>query len=258
MNPLQNYFEKNTSNQIDKWTHYFDVYTRYFNRYVGKEVVVLEIGIFQGGSIKMWKNYFGDKAKIYAIDIHPPCKQFEEENVEIFIGSQSDRNFLRSVKEKIPKVDILIDDGGHFMDQQIVTFEEMYDHIKPDGIYLCEDMHTSYWSLYNGGYKKPSTFIEYTKNFVDYLNAWHSQSEALQVNGFTRSAYSVHFYDSIVVVEKKPMERPETRSIGQRVLPIDGFLDILHQTQTEQKLLPSRTEGLMGAIKRRVKSYLKI
>ena len=47
-------------------------------------------------------------------------------SIKIFVGSQSDRNFLRKIKSEIPKVDILIDDGGHTMEQQIVTFEEMY------------------------------------------------------------------------------------------------------------------------------------
>jgi len=49
----------------------------------------------------MWKNYFGENCKIYGIDIDPRCKEFEEENIEIFIGSQSDRKFLREVREKI-------------------------------------------------------------------------------------------------------------------------------------------------------------
>lgn len=65
----------------------------------------------------MWKSYFGDKAKIFGIDIDPRCKKLEEENIKIFIGSQSDRKFLRELKELIPKIDILIDDGGHSMKQ---------------------------------------------------------------------------------------------------------------------------------------------
>ena len=83
---------------IHKWIHYFDIYERHFSRFRNKEVVILEIGVFQGGSLQMWKEYFGDKAKIYGVDIEPQCKTLEEENVKIFIGSQSDRNFLRNLK----------------------------------------------------------------------------------------------------------------------------------------------------------------
>jgi 23S rRNA U2552 (ribose-2'-O)-methylase RlmE/FtsJ len=203
MNDLEKYFRNNNDKLINKWMHYFDVYDRHFSRFRGKEIVVLEIGVFQGGSLQMWKNYFGDKAKIYGVDINPHCKELEEENVEIFIGSQSDRNFLRKIKQQIPKVDVLIDDGGHTMLQQIITFEELFSHVKDDGVYLCEDLHTSYQVFYGGGYKRNGTFIEYSKNFIDYINAYHSEQHGLKVNDFTRSADSVHYYDSIAVVEKR-------------------------------------------------------
>ena len=170
---LERYFRNNPGRLIHKWNHYFDIYERHFSRFRGQEIAVLEIGVYHGGSLQMWKDYFGDKAEIYGLDINPDCKQFEEENIEIFIGSQSDRSFLRELKEKIPKVDILIDDGGHRMDQQIISYEELFDHVKSDGIYLCEDLHTSYWPEFGGGYGKPDTFVEYAKKFIDELNAFH-------------------------------------------------------------------------------------
>ena len=117
-----------------------------------------------GGSLNMWSNYFWENTKIYGIDIDPRCKEFEKNNIEIFIGSQSDKNFLEKLN-KIPKVDILIDDGGHSMEQQIITFNTLFSHIKDDGIYLCEDIHTSYWLYFGGGYKRAGTFIEYSKKF---------------------------------------------------------------------------------------------
>src|SRR5690348_9005023 len=107
MRTSRNIFEHNSGNMIDKWLHYFEIYDRYFGKYVSKEVILLEIGVFQGGSVKMWKEYFGEGCKIYAIDVNPLCKQFQEDGIEIFIGSQSDREFLRNLKAKIPKVDIL-------------------------------------------------------------------------------------------------------------------------------------------------------
>lgn len=223
MNKLLDYFENNKGNAINKWIHYFDVYERHFGKYVGTEVAILEIGVFQGGSLKMWKNYFGEKARIYAIDVYEPCKQFEEENIQIFIGSQSDKDFLTRIKVEIPKVDIIIDDGGHFMDQQIITFETLYSHLKPDGVYLCEDTHTSYWDSYGGGYKKKSSFIEYSKNFIDYLHAWHSKSEDLIVSDFTKTTHSLHYYDSIVVLEKKLMSTPQSKITGNIIIDINDF-----------------------------------
>jgi len=214
MNDLEKYFRANTKRLIHKWNHYFDVYDRHLSKYRNKEITVLEIGISQGGSLQMWKNYFGDKAKIVGIDIDPRCKQLEEENIKIFIGSQSDRNFLRDVKKQIPMVDILIDDGGHTMNQQIVSYEELFDHVKEDGIYLCEDLHTSYWITFGGGHKRRGTFIEYSKNFIDFINAHHSKQRCLKVNEFTKSVSSIHYYDSIVVVEKRKMGKPFQEETG--------------------------------------------
>lgn len=214
MNDLEKYFSANKKRLIHKWQHYFDIYDRHFSRYKGKNVVMLEIGIFHGGSLQMWKNYFGKGSRIYGIDINPECKKFEEKNIEIFIGSQSDRNFLREIKQKIPKVDILIDDGGHTMKQQIVTFEELYDHVKEDGVFLCEDLHTSYWPNYSGGVRRRGTFIEYSKNFIDQLNAYHSKQRSFQVNDFTKTTDSIHYYDSMVVLEKKSHPNPVEVSTG--------------------------------------------
>jgi 23S rRNA U2552 (ribose-2'-O)-methylase RlmE/FtsJ len=228
MNDLEKYFRQNNKRLIHKWIHYFDVYDRHFSRFRDKEMTILEIGISQGGSLQMWKNYFGPKAKIYGIDVNPQCKALEEENIKIFIGSQSDRNFLREIKKSIPPVDILLDDGGHTMRQQIVTFEELFGHIKENGVYLCEDMMTSYWMKYGGGVKRRGTFIEYTKNFIDFLNAHHSEQKALAVNAFTKSVDSIHYYDGMVVIEKKNREKPHDEMTGnwinEKTIQHPGFM----------------------------------
>ncbi|MFC1585061.1 class I SAM-dependent methyltransferase [Fibrobacterota bacterium] len=220
MNDLETYFLKNNENQLFKWKHFFEIYERHFSRYRGTDVHIVEFGVFQGGSLKMWRHYFGPGAKIYGVDINPECKQLEEEQIKVFIGDQEDRRFLKSLAGKIPRIDILIDDGGHMMTQQIKTFEELFYHIEEDGIYLCEDMHTSYWPQYGGGYKRKGTFVEYSKNFIDYINAWHAQgSRKLSVSGFTRSVHSLHYYDSILVIEKKPVKEPECLKTGVIKIP---------------------------------------
>jgi len=202
MNDLESYFRNNDKRLIHKWAHYFEVYDKHFSRYRNREIVILEIGVSQGGSLQIWKSYFGDKAKIYGIDVDPRCKELEEDNIRIFIGSQANPSFLQEIKAQIPPIDIVIDDGGHTMNQQIVSFEELYGHIKADGIYLCEDVMTSYWVTYGGGHKRSGTFLEYSKNLIDQLHAYHSQQHSLKVNDFTNSANSIHFYDGVVVIEK--------------------------------------------------------
>lgn len=204
MNDLESFFYCKQHRLIFKWLHYFEIYDRHFSKYRNKAPVVVEIGVFKGGSLQMWKEYFGMGAQIIGIDIDESTKEFEEEQISIEIGSQEDRNFLRSLKEKYPKIDILIDDGGHTMNQQIVTFEEMFPHIAYGGTYLCEDLHTSYMEIYGGQYKNPNSYIEYSKNFIDYIHAWYTQ-DALPPNQYSRTMHSLHYYDSILVIEKEKM-----------------------------------------------------
>jgi ubiquinone/menaquinone biosynthesis C-methylase UbiE len=230
MNDLERYFYDNPGRVIHKWKHYFEIYERHFARYRGRPVNVVEIGVYKGGSLQMWKQYFGPQARIFGIDVNPECAAFAEERIEILIGSQEDRTFLRSLADRIPLIDILIDDGGHTMTQQITTFEEVFPRVAPDGVYLCEDLHTSYWQEYGGGYRSPNTFIEYSKNFIDYIHAWHAkepmpprhrwyqrsspQLPKLSVSDFTRSAHSLHYYDSVLVIEKRPMQPPSDTMTG--------------------------------------------
>ena len=113
---------------IDKW----------ISPYRDKDIVFVEVGVQNGGSVQMWKNYFGKNVQIVGVDIDERCKQFEEEQINIEIGSQEDPNFWAAFRKKYPRVDIFLDDGGHTMNQQITTLREMFPHIKDGGIYMCK------------------------------------------------------------------------------------------------------------------------
>jgi Methyltransferase domain len=221
MNELEKHFAENTGRLVDKWKHYFEIYDLHFSRFRGTDVHLVEFGVYQGGSLQMWKKYFGPKARIVGVDINPHCKQLEESQIEIIIGDQEERGFLKSLAEKIPRIDILIDDGGHTMKQQINTFEELFHRINKDGVYLCEDLHTSYWPEYGGAYKKCGSFIEYSKNFIDHINAWHPVPPSeLSVTEFTQTVHSLHYYDSVLVIEKRPIEKSYTHRLELRPFQI--------------------------------------
>lgn len=264
MSHLRNFFENNTSNAINKWIHYFDIYEFWFKKYKNKPIVILEIGVYQGGSLKMWRDYFGEEAKIYAIDINPDCKQFESRNTKIFIGSQEDVEFLNDIKNQLPKFDIIIDDGGHTMNQQKTSFEVLYEHLKDDGLYLCEDLHTSYWDNYGGGYKNQNSFIEYSKNFIDLINAWHSRDSLLKINGFTKSTYALHYYDSVLVLEKKLMPPPVSMMKGEIIIPIENFptpifkRNIIKEENKYLKIVKRIIKGSISKSIHVIKKYLKI
>jgi hypothetical protein len=223
MNSTRNIFESHTGNLIHKWDHYFEIYDRYFNKYIDQEVVLLEIGVSQGGSIDLWKKYFGNKLRYYGIDINPKCKQFESENVSIFIGSQEDSGFLEKLKNDLPDLDILIDDGGHTMNQQIMTFEILYDKIKDYGFYFCEDNHTSYWRSFGGGMKRKGTYIEYIKNLLDVMHLWYAgKNTFIKKHQYKNKIYSIHIYDSIVVIEKRKISAPFDVKVGNLTV---GYID---------------------------------
>jgi hypothetical protein len=214
-NPLSAYFERNPGRLLVKWRHYFDIYHRHFQRYRGKPCTVLEIGVYHGGSLEMWREYFGPQARIIGVDIEPRARALSAPGTEIVIGDQGDPSFLAELAQRAGAIDVLIDDGGHLMGQQIQTLLNLYPAIAADGVYLCEDVHTSYWQEFGGGMARPGTFIELTKRLIDQLNAWHSEDPAALVpDGFTASADSITFYDSVVVIEKRPRTPPETCRSG--------------------------------------------
>jgi len=156
----------------DKYAHGFiDVYEPYFNDMVDSKNI-LEIGIYYGGSLKYLSDKFKN-GKIYGIDIEDKTK-YEEDRVKTYIVNQEDRDSLnRFLKENDVEFDIIIDDGGHTMKQQQISFGILFRHLKKGGIYILEDLHTS--RLENFGTIFPDDLIttldmlqsfKYTKNIA--------------------------------------------------------------------------------------------
>lgn len=194
-------FLNNRGRTIHKWKHYFPAYERHFGRFVGRPLTFLEIGCGEGGSLQMWKRYFGPHARIVGIDIRPECKAFEEDQIEIRTGSQSDTDFLSRLADEYGAFDIVLDDGSHVMADVQASFHFLYPRLSRTGVYMVEDLHTAYWDEYGGGLRREGTFIETCKNLIDELNADWSR-DALAPNDFTRGTLSMHFYDSIAVFER--------------------------------------------------------
>jgi len=197
---LWNIFFNHTGRLIHKCKHYIPVYERYFESYINKPVLIFEIGCGHGGSVQMWKSYFGPYATIVGIDINPKCKVFEEDQILVRIGSQDNKKFLKSLIDEFGSPDIIIDDGSHFMKHVTTSFEYLYPYVSKNGIYLVEDMYFAYNKKMGGGFNNKGSFIEYSKNLVDLIHARYI--EEVSVNSFTESTMSISFYDSIIVFEK--------------------------------------------------------
>lgn len=94
--------------------------------------MVIEVGVGHGGSLAMWRD-FGPNPRIVGIDLNPQAVEMREERFEIFVGDQASPKLWEEVRAAVPTPDILIDDGGHRMEEQIATFREMYPHLAADG-----------------------------------------------------------------------------------------------------------------------------
>ena len=154
----------------------------------------------------MWKKFFTN-GEINGIDINPDCKKLEDESIRIHIGSQNDKNFLKKISNNIGALDIIIDDGGHTMEQQLNSFKILFPILKDGGIYIVEDIESSYQNMYGGGVKRSGTFIEFSKNIIDYINANHSDFKTLKVNWYSKNIEYVHFYNNVVVFKIKVIDK---------------------------------------------------
>jgi hypothetical protein len=168
---------------------------------VNRPLVFLEIGVGSGGSLQMWKRYFGPYAQIVGLDAEERCREFEEDQIAARIGDQADEPFLQTVIDEFGTPDVVLDDGSHRMADMRRTFEYMYPRMSPSGVYMVEDLHTSYWDEYGGGLNNPATFLEECKHLIDELNAEHTRG-SLDVSNFSRTTLLIHFYDSLVVFER--------------------------------------------------------
>jgi hypothetical protein len=178
-----------------KHTTYFEVYDALFSPYRGKNITFVEIGVLSGGSLFMWKNFFGPNARIIGIDLNPNAKKWEAHGFEIYIGSQSDENFWSDFIDSVGPIDLVLDDGGHTYEQQIITTKMLLSNINDKGMLVVEDTHTSYMSGF--GPKKYS-FIQYTKNMIDLIN--HRFGEFNSINS-DNMVWSIRVYESIVAFE---------------------------------------------------------
>jgi Methyltransferase domain len=196
-NPLQAHIDGVKEGPgVWKWLHYFELYHRHLHKFVRREASVVEIGVYSGGSLQMWRRYFGERCRIHGVAIQEDCKTYEDSSTTIHIGNHADRRFWKQFRASLPAVDVLIDDGGHKPEQQMVTLEEMLPHLRPGGVYICEDIH---------GAGNP--FTAFAHALAAELNAFaHLRQHhelASTATPFQAAVDLVHMYPFVVVIEKR-------------------------------------------------------
>lgn len=195
----------------DKWIHYFDIYDQYFTKFRDKSPTMVEVGIFDGGSIEAWVEYFGEGATVIGIDNQ--CRIDEVEGAKLYLGDQSSPEFWDNFLQEVPKIDCFVDDGSHIMNHQILTFLKVWPHISEGGVYICEDTHTSYWPSHDGELLKKGTFIEFMKEMVDGLQSrWiPNRSPVTEAEQYIDTIGFIGFHQSMVVLTKNKKEYVRTK-----------------------------------------------
>ena len=196
-----------------KWIHYLDIYDEYFGKYRNTPVKLLEIGVAMGGSLELWRKYFGPQATIFGIDVVPACANYVTPPNQVRIGSQADRKFLLSVVDELGAPDLVVDDGSHVGRHQRISFETLFPLLREGGLYVIEDLHASYLpGAYRGGHRRRGTGIEFIKEMIDDMHAWyHGKSTKTPARDWIPA---IHIYDSVAVIEKRRIERPSHIMVG--------------------------------------------
>ena len=179
-----------------KHKKYFEVYDQIFSKYRNKNITFVEIGVLNGGSLKLWKKFFGDQSRIIGIDLNPECKKFEEDGIEIFIGDQSNEVFWNNFYKEVGKIDILLDDGGHTNIQQVITTVKSINNINDGGILVVEDTHTSYMKEFSNPGK--TSYISFSKKIIDDVNYTFPKLGSFKYS-FNQSVYSIQYFESFVI-----------------------------------------------------------
>lgn len=215
---------KYDTDKSSKWHNYTNVYDNYFSKYRNQVFNFLEIGFYKGASARMWQDYF-KLANLHFIDIDQ--KVFNQYGKDLtsrchfHIVDQGEKNdlisFLNDTKNNF---DIIIDDGGHTMKQQITSFLILFPQLNKGGIYVIEDLCTSYWKIY-GGYgtfenpsSKEGTMVFFLQKLVDDLNYISAKNVCADQDKYPKDLYhkldifkkdikSIHFYSSLCFIFKK-------------------------------------------------------
>lgn len=242
---LRWYFDHNDGHLIHKWLHYFPIYEQYLDPYRGRAVTMLEIGVSQGGSLQMWRHYLGRRAAVVGFDIEPRVTELTEPGIDVLVGDQSDPVFLKSLCDGYGPFDIVLDDGSHLPEHQIVSITHLWPHLAVGGVYLVEDLHSNYWAAYGAGRGHPDSFISWLHERVDDLHAFHSEDPDFEVNDWTLTLESVHVHDSVAVLRKAKRDAPVHRKTGRPAfddvygIEADDVIDEHHRAQLRSLSSPA-------------------
>lgn len=186
--------------------NYLVFYEKFLEKFRFETIKILEIGVLEGRSLKMWEEYF-QFARIIGIDINPDCKKHENHKISIELLDQSKESDLNSIGQIHGSFDLIIDDGSHIWDHQIKTLKCLFPLVKSGGIYILEDIDTSY-GRYKPQYRGSSNIsaADYIKTLLDFFLGSTAIDQSTITDSFVKESVknirSINFYPRTVLIEK--------------------------------------------------------
>lgn len=187
--------------------HYDEIYDLFLKDYYNKKGAMLEIGIFEGASLNMYLELFPN-AYIYGIDIG---NYSDGDRYKIFKCDQSNEDQLNNVVKSLNKdgkdLFYINDDGSHIPTHQILTFNKLFPLLSPGGIYIIEDIGTSYLKNtecygypLDYGYKHEFNIVEVFKDATDSVNLQNIKNPKVQ---HLNDIGSITFGRSCIIIKKR-------------------------------------------------------
>ena len=194
--------------KTDKYEHgYTKVYEKYFDSLRDEKLKVLEIGIADGKSLLTWSDYFHNST-IVGVDIHEidlKEKNLDRENIKVHQGSQSDDKFINEIVKEYGNFDIVIDDGSHLRKDVIKSFHLLFPYLNNNGLYVVEDMQTSYNHFFGGNpfdLKYSNSHMNFFKHLSDSLNHQEIANPFYIKKKYDGKITNISFYHNIVFLRK--------------------------------------------------------
>lgn len=210
---LLDIYTSTTGSYVHKWHHYLPLCERYFGPWRKPGLRFLEIGVSRGGSLAMWRRYFGPDAVIFGIDIDPSCAEYDGQAGQVRIGSQADPAFLAEVVDEMGGVDVVLDDGSHQMAHIEASLTALFPRLTMGGVYMIEELHAGYWPQFGGGLHADANVFNHLRRMVDDMHHWYHGEGAVdpQMAGLVSG---IHQHDSLAMLDKAVVHRPTHSIIG--------------------------------------------
>ena len=231
MKSLKDLYQNHSGKVSHKWTSYLNVYENKLKNYQNLPIKFCEIGIMNGGSLEIFSKYFSNAELILGCDIDPKCKKlhFDEPNIKFVVGDVNNEEIKHQIIQH-SKFDIIIDDGSHQSDDIIKTFCNYFKHLKYGGVYIIEDLQSSYQREHKGGLFFPISSMNFLKKLVDIINHEHwgiEKKKEWLLRGFVENykinidnieleqINSIEFINSLCFIKKKPSKE---NKVGKNIV----------------------------------------